>query len=283
VSATVPNFDSPVQSTPLCKVAVVAAAEALRDRAGEVARELHLPLIESPTRTQCEFDLLLMVRPDGLAVAPTDSASGGALRVDFVRGPTAYRRVAAGGRRQPLALAVGLKRGRPAVFDATAGLGRDSFLLACLGCRVTAVERSPVLEALLCDALERGRAAGNKQLSAALDRIRLVCGDSREVLRLLVSADAPDVVYIDPMFTPREKSALAKKEMRICRMLVGDDSDAAELLDAARAVARRRVVVKRQRKAPPLASGVSVSHRGRVVRYDVYLQTSSQGDVAATK
>ncbi len=38
-----------------------------------------------------------------------------------------------------------------------------------------------------------------------------------------------DVIYMDPMYPIRKKSALLKKEMRILRRLVGDD-DASQLL-----------------------------------------------------
>jgi 16S rRNA (guanine1516-N2)-methyltransferase len=109
------------------------------------------------------------------------------------------------------------------------------------------------------------------KLNAVLERIALWQGDSRDVLRAMPPTDAPEVVYVDPMYIPQGKAALVKKEMRICRMLVGDDLDAGELFDAARAVAQQRVVVKRHRQAPPLAPGVSVSLRGHVVRYDVYV------------
>ena len=43
----------------------------------------------------------------------------------------------------------------------------------------------------------------------------------------------PDVVYLDPMFPHREKSALVKKEMRVFQELVGADNDADDLLDFA--------------------------------------------------
>jgi 16S rRNA (guanine1516-N2)-methyltransferase len=271
VSVTALAAESSAQTASPSRVAVVAEAESLQLLARELADELRLPWFDLTSPTRAGFDFLLVVRADGLAIAPSDPTMGGPLGVDFVHGPTAYRRVAAGGRRQSLALAVGLKHGRPSVLDATAGLGRDTFLLACLGCRVTAVERSPILSALLRDGLERARSVDDAKLNAVLERIALRQDDSRNVLRAMQGDDAPDVVYVDPMYVPQGKAALVKKEMRICRMLVGDDRDAGELFDAARAVARQRVVVKRHRQAAPLAPGVSVSHRGRVVRYDVYV------------
>jgi 16S rRNA (guanine1516-N2)-methyltransferase len=74
------------------------------------------------------------------------------------------------------------------------------------------------------------------------------------------------------MFASRKKSALVKVEMRILRQLVGDDPDAGELFELARAVARQRVVVKRHRHAEPLAPNPTHSHSDRTTRYDVYIR-----------
>ena len=63
----------------------------------------------------------------------------------------------------------------------------------------------------------------------------------------------PDVVYLDPMYPHRQKSALVKKEMRVFQSLVGADEDADLLLAPALALATRRVVVKRPDYAEPLA------------------------------
>jgi 16S rRNA (guanine1516-N2)-methyltransferase len=82
---------------------------------------------------------------------------------------------------------------------------------------------------------------------------------------------APQVIHLDPMFPHRDKSALVKKEMRLFRPLVGDDDDAPALLAAALALASHRVVVKRARKAPPIA-GVAPGYslEGKSSRYDIY-------------
>lgn len=80
-----------------------------------------------------------------------------------------------------------------------------------------------------------------------------------------------DVVYLDPMFPHRDKSALVKKEMQLFRPVVGDDPDASALLEAALACARYRVVVKRSRRAPAIegvAPGLTLE--GKSSRYDVY-------------
>ena len=133
-----------------------------------------------------------------------------------------------------------------------------------------AVERSPILGALVRDGLARARAEGPPEVQAIVERITLFVADARDVLTGLRGTSAPDVVYLDPMYPPKKKAALPKKEMRICRRLVGDDPDAGELLAVARGVAQRRVAVKRPRYAPPLAPGPVMTFAGKQVRYDVY-------------
>jgi 16S rRNA (guanine1516-N2)-methyltransferase len=168
-------------------------------------------------------------------------------------------------RRQPLARAFGKKA--KFIVDATAGYGQDALLLALMGFRVTAIERSPVALALARDGLRRLELRGTAVPAA---RLHLIGGDARTILPAL--APRPDAVYLDPMFPPkRRKSAAVKKEMRLLRDLVGDDPDSAELLAISRNVALDRVVVKRPDDAPPLAPDPDASIFGKLVRYDLYL------------
>lgn len=249
------------------RVSVCAACEALRGDAEALAAELGLPLAADAQAAP----LHLTVTADGLTLSLTGPDTPGPIRVDFVAGRLGYRQARTSLRNEPLARAVGLKgRERPSVVDATAGLGRDAFVLASLGCRVTLVEREPVIAALLQDGL--ARAARAPGLSDTVARMRCVSGDARAYLAGLDDAARPDVVYLDPMYPHRTKSALVKKEMRVFRALVGDDEDAPRLLEAALGAARHRVVVKRPARAEPLG-GMRPAHRipGRTTRFDVYL------------
>lgn len=192
-----------------------------------------------------------------------------ALAIDFVEGALAHRLRSGHARGEPLVRAAGVVRGqRPAIVDATAGLGRDAFLLASLGCEVTLIERSPEIHALLNAALERARAAG-PELAAIIGRMTLILGDARERIAGL----APEVVLVDPMHPPRGNSALVKQEMRLLRGLVGTDPDAAELMHAALSAAGRRVVLKWPLRAEPMPGLPPPSHTllGKTVRYDVFV------------
>ncbi|GAB7194530.1 hypothetical protein OS11_08010 [Dickeya oryzae] len=101
--------------------------------------------------------LALVLTPERLELRKCDEPKLGAICVDFVSGAMAHRRRFGGGRGEAVAKAVGIKKDYlPDVVDATAGLGRDAFVLAALGCRVRMVERHPVVAALLDDGLQRG-------------------------------------------------------------------------------------------------------------------------------
>jgi 16S rRNA (guanine1516-N2)-methyltransferase len=85
----------------------------------------------------------------------------------------------------------------------------------------------------------------------------------------------PDVVYLDPMFPHKKKSALVKKEMRVFQSLVGPDLDADALLPAALAVAGKRVVVKRPDYAGwlnEMAPNSAIETKSN--RFDLYIQAA---------
>ncbi len=228
-------------------------------------------------RQQLTFDtealFELVFEDDCLTLKKRDEPKLGGIFVDFVSGAVAHRRKFGGGRGQAIAKAVGLKQGEnPSVVDGTAGLGRDAFVLASLGCKVTMVERHPVVAALLEDGLRRGYE--DSEIGDWLQqRLSMVHASSLEALPEL--GLAPDVVYLDPMYPHREKSALVKKEMRVFQSLVGADLDADGLLAPALTLAGKRVVVKRPDYAEDL-DGVKPSTviATKKNRFDVYVKAA---------
>ncbi|NIG88387.1 16S rRNA (guanine(1516)-N(2))-methyltransferase RsmJ [Serratia symbiotica] len=214
--------------------------------------------------------MALVLTPERLELRKRDELKLGAIYVDFVSGTLAHRRRFGGGRGEAVARAVGLKGSElPDVVDATAGLGRDAFVLAALGCRVRMLERHPVVAALLDDGLQRGYQDAEIGLWLR-ERLTLVHATSLTLLADL--APRPEVVYLDPMYPHKQKSALVKKEMRVFQSLVGSDDDADGLLAPARLLATKRIVVKRPDYAPPLgnvpahAAFLTKSHR-----FDIYM------------
>ncbi|NOR41930.1 MAG: 16S rRNA methyltransferase, partial [Gammaproteobacteria bacterium] len=176
------------------------------------------------------------------------------ISVDFIKGNLAHRQEFGGGRGQAIAKAVGLKSGNtPTILDATAGLAGDAFVLASLGCSVTLIERSPIIFTLLENAVER--ASLNEKFTPILNQgFHLINQDAIDYIshQLEKNTEPPDVIYIDPMYPDRKKSALVKKDMQILQRLHDKDEKTSELLETALLYAKKRVVVKRPTHAETL-------------------------------
>jgi 16S rRNA (guanine1516-N2)-methyltransferase len=156
----------------------------------------------------------------------------------------------------------------PLLIDATAGLGRDAFLLARHGFRVEMIEVNPVVAALLADGLARARCLAHLQTVA--ERIRLRSGNGVELLAEL--HEMPEVIYLDPMFPERTKSAKVKQNLRLLQHLDAHSIAPEPLLQAALAVGAKKVVVKRPLKGPHLGGREpSYTLKGKAIRFDIYL------------
>lgn len=240
------------------------------EKAKKIAKQWQLDYLGdiAAVKNRPELAFALQVNMQRLELSKLDEPKLGAISVDFVDGATAHRRKFGGGRGQDIAKAVGLKHGfTPNVLDATAGLGRDAFVLATLGCNVTMMERMPIVAALLEDGLERAKLSS--EVNDIAERMSLIHASSIENMSL---ATQPDVIYLDPMYPHREKSAAVKKEMRVFQSLVGEDLDADNLLEPALTLARYRVVVKRPSYAPPLNNiKPATSIKMKKNRFDVYV------------
>ncbi|WP_018691540.1 class I SAM-dependent methyltransferase [Algicola sagamiensis] len=214
--------------------------------------------------------LYLELSPVGLSLKSLTEPNLNGVIVDFVTGAAAHRRKFGGGKGQSIAKAIGLNKGvTPSVLDGTAGLGRDAFVLAALGCQVTLVERHPVVTALLEDGLKRAYA--DPEIGPWMqERMILQHWNSLDILQGQISP--PDVVYLDPMYPEKKKSALVKKEMRLFHELVGSDSDADGLLMIAKTLATKRIVVKRPSYAEPLdGQDPTLTFPMKKNRFDVYV------------
>jgi 16S rRNA (guanine1516-N2)-methyltransferase len=232
------------------------------DQSEQLAARLQLPMVgewsDNPEQLYVFFD-------DGrLVVGLSPVNREHPVAVDFVQ---ALRNRHPG--KELLIKAVGGSRNHASVVDATAGLGRDSLVMASHGCSVTLCERMPVVAALLEDGLLRAR---NEWDTADIaSRMTVHAASAFDYLQHLSEDRYPDVVYLDPMFPVSGKSALVKKEMRLFHSLVGLDDDSDALLDLALQRAKHRVVVKRPPKAAYLADRKpQLSVAGKAVRFDIY-------------
>lgn len=192
----------------------------------------------------------------------------GPVYVDFESARNNHRRKYGGGRGEMLAKAVGLRKGIHGlhIVDATAGMAKDAFLLATLGCRVLLFERNPVIYCLLKDGIQRGLASNEPEVASAVRRLEHRFGSAD-------FNDHADVAYIDPMFPKRDTRIQVNKEMTVFKNIVGSDADGSDLLNMALQSKVKRVVVKRPRFAEELAE-FKPSHRitGKSSRFDVYVR-----------
>lgn len=198
------------------------------------------------------------------------------INVNFSSPAMQYRRQQAV-RQQAVVKAAGklflLDNEPPRLIDGTAGLGVDAFLLASAGWHVLMIEQSPVMHALLADGLKRAQqesqTSGDALFTATISRLSLSpCGDSRAAL---ASVDPVSVIYLDPMFPARKKTAQVKKERWLLQQLHDEDAEGVGLLAVAKQRAKK-VVVKRPVSAEPLDSVQPSSMlRGKTSRFDIYV------------
>lgn len=246
-------------------IAIYPTTPDLAPHAKTLAESLALPFLEEMDKN---YPYLLVVTPDYIGLQK-QAAQSHPVYVDFLTNKWQLRLKQLSIKKESLARALGLKNhSHPKIIDATGGLARDSFIIASLGFEVTLLERSPIIYTLITDGLKRA------EHNPATKRLHTVQTDAMPWLNQLADQDRPDIIYLDPMFPEKKKSALPKKEMLIFHDIVGDDLDADNLLSTALTCATKRVVVKRPRLANYLKATCppSFSLTGSSCRFDIYLK-----------
>jgi len=223
-----------------------------------IAAQLGYPLVDINNK---DYEFLLLNTEKGLCLCQSDNIKI-CLHVDFLAGKLNYRRHKGGA--ELLLKATGINKNRNLnILDATAGLGRDAFIMACRGAKVTMLERHPIIALLLEDALNRLKAVETIAL-------HLIQADSISYMKDL--NELPDVIYLDPMYPGKHKSALVKKEMQFLQALIVNTYDEDKLLFTALEKAKKRVVVKRPKAAAFLGENKpSFSLSSKNHRFDVYI------------
>ncbi len=242
----------------------------------QLSRQTSLPLLTP----HIQANYLLHLTTDYLELRKINTTTNckkqkvESIHIDFLAGKSNHRRLHGGGKGQDIAKAIGFHKIKsPKVLDLTAGMGGDAFVLATLGAEITMIERNPIVHALLKDALARISLSADSDLKDIYSRITLIKEDAFKALEDLNTDTLPDVIYLDPMFPTRSKSAQVKKEMQFFHDIVGEDQDSELLLLQALSKAKKRIVVKRPRLAERLTDEVKPSFviTGKSTRYDIYL------------
>jgi 16S rRNA (guanine1516-N2)-methyltransferase len=248
------------------KLAVLQSEDVSQVFSQDFADQLVVPCYESVTKKTPE-DFFLTWRNGELKLIDKELLKKGGLSVD-INPRNGEQRSWPAPKEGTLAQAIGRKT--KTVIDATTGWAQDSLHIFRMGYDLRCIERSPIMLALLEDAFNRLEQLDWMQ-RLKLSAPQLLAGNAIDVLAGL--DDAPDCIYIDPMFpAKRKKSALPKKSMLILRDLLGDDLDREALFEAAFAAATKKVVVKCPDHAEPLGGKPSVSFGSKLLRYDVYLK-----------
>lgn len=275
------NTSKPDINTEALKNAVVLIEDSGSMQANEWANALakkhslhvHTIPVGSKNKAFIGAQWQLVFSKKGLCLRVASEPSWSDINVDFASDALQYRKQHGGGRNESVAKAIGIK-GKESlnVLDCTAGMGTDSFIMASVGASVTMLERSIIIASLLENALARGE----QEHVDVCQRMQLVQADAIDYLADNKAKHEIDVVYLDPMFPHKKKSALVKKEMRAFQLLLGPDQDSARLLSAAINFAAKRIVVKRPASAPALenAQGLqpSMAINSKKHRFDVYLR-----------
>lgn len=169
-----------------------------------------------------------------------------------------------------LAKAIGIKKNLGLnVLDLTAGLGRDAFHLACLGAKVIALEK----EAMIFKAI-------SSQPLPEYINLKFLNEEATSYLRELSEKNLPDVIYFDPMFPEKKKTALPSKESRLLQKLapLNSTEELVEILNLSLKKSKKRVVVKRPHYAGSVIESPHHVIEGKSVRYDVYMASHSPKD-----
>ena len=230
-------------------------------------------------------DALISFDKEGAGLTLLNQIKMKPLLLDFELLSYRQRLLRGGRQKEPVARAVmnGLEDGA-LVFDATAGLGRESMILAHAGAKVVSFERQLPIWIILNDALKR--AQGSRFFPFTLpvlspigtikDYSLALAGTDNHSLTLAndLNNARPEVIYYDPMFPERENSAQVKKDMFVFQQVIGEDKDIIEFLELSLELAVKRVVLKRPSYAPPLAvAGLERSYfvDGGQCRFDCYV------------
>lgn len=154
------------------------------------------------------------------------------------------------------------------VLDGTAGLGSESFVIAARGHTVTSIEKSEVIYTLLLDGLNRAKST--EAIQKYGNNISLNFFDT--VHFLVHTTEMFDVIYLDPMFPERKKSAKVKKGMQTLQLLLGHSNlDEKKLFDLA-INHSKKLVIKRAINNPYFADKKPTnSLKGKSNRFDIYV------------
>jgi 16S rRNA (guanine1516-N2)-methyltransferase len=189
-------------------------------------------------------------------------SEGRKLSIDFLSNLQNYSKKKGTIKTELISRAMGAGRSGTSILDLSAGLGIDAIFLSQLGYEVTALERNPLLYLALNTAQQELPADQKEKIKFEFASAKSFLENCEKVF---------DVIYFDPMFPEKKKSALPRQEMVIFRNLIGSDDDANSVIQTAINLKKaKRIVVKRPIKAPLLFEKPQGQIEGKLIRFDIY-------------
>ncbi len=182
--------------------------------------------------------------------------------VDFVSDRKNYNKKKGSIKTEFLSKALGAGKKGLNVLDISAGLAIDAIFLMQLGYKVTALERNPIIFLALDTAYKALPAADS-------EKIKFIYAAAEKYIEEM--SDHYDIMYFDPMFPEKKKSALPKQEMILFKQLVGSDDDASHVVHCILQSKKvSRLVVKRPLRGDFLFQKPQSSLLGKLIRFDIY-------------
>ncbi|CAL4324844.1 class I SAM-dependent methyltransferase [Buchnera aphidicola] len=189
------------------------------------------------------------------------------LSINFISGKNNFRRKY-NRKKEILIRAVRIKKQKKIIIlDATAGLGKDSFILASFGYKVFMIEKNKIIYNLLKNCLYR--TFEDSKIGSWVKKNMILF--HKNSLNFLKSKKIiPDVIYLDPMFLKNRRSS-TKKDISILKIILHGKKNTKNLLKKSILFAKKKVVVKRFLKAPHLEKikPTNIIY-GKKYRFDIY-------------
>lgn len=171
-------------------------------------------------------------------------------------------------KKDPLARALGIKSEALKILDLTAGWLKDTWMMLVLGCKVTSCEKNPIVYELVQSALDQAKNFGDYK--EIFSRLTFLQEDSEKFIDKNNLSDW-DVIFLDPMFPEKNKTALSGKEMQILQDLISTEDHGEALLAKVLQNKAKRTIIKRPRHSHDLVHGVTFRTEGKASRFDVYV------------
>ena len=255
------------------KIVFSASNPQFFSEAKKLGKQVFLPAVPYNNEKLAKYDVIILVDDKILSLQLNQTKKSSPISIDLVSNLQHYQNKTSNLNSLPIVKALGNSQKNRTLLDATCGMGKDTSLFLSRGFKVTALENSPIMAKLFENAISRCQQDTNFA-KLIKNNLKFKHADAFDTLASLqYSTNKPDIIYLDPMFLEKKKSALSKKEMQILQYILPATTytEQKKLLSLALKAAQKRDIIKQPKNAPVLIEGVAHQYKGRAVRYDLYI------------